>query len=93
LNTPYVSTFNAPLTNEPYSKIFGDFNPIHVNSYFSPRDPQTEGQDPFLHLQSYRNHHLHALFTGHHQSWFQALTNLCPSLSLLYPSTNAAKMD
>jgi hypothetical protein len=35
LNTPYVSTFNAPLTNEPYSKIFGDFNPIHVNPYFS----------------------------------------------------------
>ena len=32
LNTPDVSTtFNAPLTNERYSKIFGDFNPIHVN--------------------------------------------------------------
>jgi len=27
--------FNAPLTNEPYSKISGDFNPIHVNPYFS----------------------------------------------------------
>jgi fatty acid synthase subunit beta len=32
LNTPVVSTvFKAPLTNEPYSKISGDFNPIHVN--------------------------------------------------------------
>ncbi|KAH8822971.1 fatty acid synthase [Flagelloscypha sp. PMI_526] len=27
--------FNAPLTNEDYSKISGDFNPIHVNPYFS----------------------------------------------------------
>ena len=36
LNTPDVSTtFNAPLTNKPYSKISGDFNPIHVNPYFS----------------------------------------------------------
>jgi hypothetical protein len=38
LNTPDVSiTFNAPLTNEPYSKISasGDFNPIHVNPYSS----------------------------------------------------------
>jgi fatty acid synthase subunit alpha, fungi type len=36
LNTPDVTTtFNAPLTNEPYSKISGDFNPIHVNPYFS----------------------------------------------------------
>ena len=36
LNTPNVSTtFNAPLTNEPYLKISGDFNPIHVNPYFS----------------------------------------------------------
>ena len=36
LNTPDVSTtFNAPLTNEPYSKISGDFNPIHVNPYFA----------------------------------------------------------
>jgi fatty acid synthase subunit beta len=36
LNTPDVSTtFNAPLTNEPYSKISGDFNPIHFNPYFS----------------------------------------------------------
>ncbi|KAG9047855.1 3-oxoacyl-[acyl-carrier-protein] synthase [Tulasnella sp. UAMH 9824] len=29
------STFLAPATNEPYSKISGDFNPIHVNPYFS----------------------------------------------------------
>ena len=29
------ASFNAPLTNEPYSKISGDFNPIHVNPYFS----------------------------------------------------------
>ncbi|KAF9467993.1 fatty acid synthase [Collybia nuda] len=27
--------FNAPLTNEPYSQISGDFNPIHINPYFS----------------------------------------------------------
>jgi fatty acid synthase subunit alpha, fungi type len=29
------TVFNAPLTNEPYSVISGDFNPIHVNPYFS----------------------------------------------------------
>lgn len=29
------STFKAPLTNEPYSKVSGDYNPIHVNPYFS----------------------------------------------------------
>lgn len=29
------STFRAPSTNEPYSKISRDFNPIHVNPYFS----------------------------------------------------------
>jgi fatty acid synthase subunit alpha len=29
------TSFNAPLTNEPYSCISGDFNPIHVNPYFS----------------------------------------------------------
>lgn len=34
-NTAGTTTFNAPLTNEPYSKISGDFNPIHVNPYFS----------------------------------------------------------
>ncbi|KAG8716660.1 3-oxoacyl-[acyl-carrier-protein] synthase [Ceratobasidium sp. 394] len=29
------STFIAPATNEPYSKVSGDFNPIHINPYFS----------------------------------------------------------
>ncbi|KAL4066936.1 hypothetical protein J3A83DRAFT_4165578 [Scleroderma citrinum] len=29
------ATFTAPLTNEPYSVVSGDFNPIHVNPYFS----------------------------------------------------------
>jgi len=29
------SVFRAPLTNEPYSKVSGDFNPIHINPYFS----------------------------------------------------------
>ena len=29
------SRFFTPLTNEPYSKISGDFNPIHINPYFS----------------------------------------------------------
>lgn len=29
------TTFTAPLSNEPYSLISGDFNPIHVNPYFS----------------------------------------------------------
>ena len=29
------SAFHAPLTNEPYSDISGDFNSIHVNPYFS----------------------------------------------------------
>ncbi|KAI0046589.1 fatty acid synthase [Auriscalpium vulgare] len=27
--------FQSPATNEPYSQISGDFNPIHVNPYFS----------------------------------------------------------
>lgn len=35
LSTAVGTTFNAPLTNEPYSKISGDFNPIHINPYFS----------------------------------------------------------
>jgi fatty acid synthase subunit alpha len=35
LNTPAGSIFNAPLTNEAYSDVSGDFNPIHVNPYFS----------------------------------------------------------
>ena len=35
-STEFPSTFKAPLTNEPYSKkVSGDFNPIHVNPYFS----------------------------------------------------------
>ncbi len=29
------STFVAPATNEPYSNVSGDFNPIHINPYFS----------------------------------------------------------
>jgi fatty acid synthase subunit alpha, fungi type len=32
---PGVTVFTSPATNEPYSKISGDFNPIHVNPYFS----------------------------------------------------------
>jgi fatty acid synthase subunit beta len=36
LTTTQGSTvFRAPLTNEPYSKVSGDFNPIHINPYFS----------------------------------------------------------
>jgi len=36
LTNPEISTsFSAPVTNEPYSKISGDFNPIHINPYFS----------------------------------------------------------
>jgi fatty acid synthase subunit alpha, fungi type len=36
LTTTEGSTdFSSPLTNEPYSKISGDFNPIHINPYFS----------------------------------------------------------
>ncbi|EJD06870.1 fatty acid synthase [Fomitiporia mediterranea MF3/22] len=34
-NANVPTTFSAPLTNEPYSKVSGDFNPIHVNPYFS----------------------------------------------------------
>ncbi|KAJ6520570.1 hypothetical protein C8R45DRAFT_1058526 [Mycena sanguinolenta] len=33
--TSGTTVFNAPLTNEPYSKISGDFNPININPYFS----------------------------------------------------------
>jgi fatty acid synthase subunit alpha, fungi type len=29
------TVFKAPFSNEPYSKISGDYNPIHVNPYFS----------------------------------------------------------
>ena len=34
-NAEGSTLFNSPLTNEPYSKISGDFNPIHINPYFS----------------------------------------------------------
>ncbi|PPQ94469.1 hypothetical protein CVT25_001102 [Psilocybe cyanescens] len=34
-NSEISTVFRAPLTNEPYSKISGDFNPIHINPYFS----------------------------------------------------------
>ena len=34
-NTVGTTVFNAPLTNKPYSKISGDYNPIHINPYFS----------------------------------------------------------
>ncbi|KZT67951.1 hypothetical protein DAEQUDRAFT_367722 [Daedalea quercina L-15889] len=30
-----TTTFASPATNEPYSKISGDFNPIHINPYFA----------------------------------------------------------
>jgi fatty acid synthase subunit beta len=33
--TEGATIFHSPLTNEPYSKISGDFNPIHINPYFS----------------------------------------------------------
>jgi fatty acid synthase subunit beta len=29
------TTFNSPLANEAYSKVSGDFNPIHTNPYFA----------------------------------------------------------
>jgi len=29
------SLYHAPSTNEPYSKVSGDFNPIHTNPYFA----------------------------------------------------------
>jgi fatty acid synthase subunit alpha len=35
LTATAATTFKTPLTNEPYSRISGDFNPIHVNPYFS----------------------------------------------------------
>ncbi|KAF8525925.1 hypothetical protein BU17DRAFT_74311 [Hysterangium stoloniferum] len=34
-SSEHPATVTAPLTNEPYSKVSGDFNPIHVNPYFS----------------------------------------------------------
>jgi fatty acid synthase subunit alpha, fungi type len=30
-----LSLYRAPSTNEPYSKVSGDFNPIHTNPYFA----------------------------------------------------------
>jgi fatty acid synthase subunit alpha, fungi type len=33
--TDSTSVLTAPFTNEPYSKTSGDFNPIHINPYFS----------------------------------------------------------
>lgn len=35
ITDPSSATYKTPSTNEPYSKISGDFNPIHVNPYFS----------------------------------------------------------
>ncbi|OCF76033.1 fatty acid synthase subunit beta [Kwoniella mangroviensis CBS 8886] len=35
ITDPATAVFTTPATNEPYSKISGDFNPIHVNPYFS----------------------------------------------------------
>jgi fatty acid synthase subunit beta len=35
ITDPTSATYTTPATNEPYSKISGDFNPIHVNPYFS----------------------------------------------------------
>jgi fatty acid synthase subunit alpha, fungi type len=32
---PDTTVFTSPATNEPYSKVSGDFNPIHINPYFS----------------------------------------------------------
>jgi len=35
LTSSSPATYTAPSTNEPYSKISRDFNPIHINPYFS----------------------------------------------------------
>ena len=35
ITDPSTATYKTPSTNEPYSKISGDFNPIHINPYFS----------------------------------------------------------
>ncbi|KAI0360181.1 fatty acid synthase [Trametes cingulata] len=35
MTTNTSTVFTAPATNEPYSKVSGDFNPIHVNPYFA----------------------------------------------------------
>ena len=34
-NANVPATFTAPATNEPYSQTSGDYNPIHINPYFS----------------------------------------------------------
>ena len=34
-SSEFPAVIDAPLTNEPYSNISGDFNPIHINPYFS----------------------------------------------------------
>jgi fatty acid synthase subunit alpha len=34
-NACTLTKANAPTTNEPYSQISGDYNPIYINSYFS----------------------------------------------------------
>lgn len=34
-SSPGFTVFNSPNTNEPYSKVSGDYNPIHVNPYFA----------------------------------------------------------
>jgi Acyl transferase domain len=53
LNTPGVTaTFNAPLTNESYSKISGDFNPFHVYPYFSDFGSQEPGMGMDLYNSS-----------------------------------------
>ncbi|KAI0950742.1 hypothetical protein AcW1_007973 [Taiwanofungus camphoratus] len=35
MTTSGVTVFGSPASNEPYSKVSGDYNPIHVNPYFS----------------------------------------------------------
>jgi fatty acid synthase subunit alpha len=35
LTSPTGTVFNALLSNESYSRVSGDFNPIHVNPYFA----------------------------------------------------------
>ena len=35
ITDPTTATYTTPATNEPYSKVSGDFNPIHINPYFS----------------------------------------------------------
>jgi acyl dehydratase len=32
---PETTVFAPPTTNEPYSKVSGDFNSIYINPYFS----------------------------------------------------------